>query len=67
MSRHLSTPRFIKTGRSKNPFLLFIRNRKGHKNQLEGPLPNILTGLLFAVVIATLAVFVYAFISGKLG
>ena len=67
MSRHLSTPRFIKTGRSKNPFLLFIGNRKGHENELEGPLPNILTGLLFAIVIAAISISIYAFISGKLG
>jgi hypothetical protein len=67
MSLHPSTTRFIKAGRSKNPFLLFIGNRKSHEDQLDGPLPNIFTGLLFVLVIAALAVCIYAFITGKLG
>ena len=67
MSLHPSTTKFIKTGRSKNPFLLFIGNRKSHENELDGPIPSIFTGLLFVLVIAALAVCIYAFITGKLG
>jgi hypothetical protein len=67
MSLHPSTTKFIKTGRSKNPFLLFIGNRKNHENSLDEPLPSIFTGLLFVLVAVALAVCIYAFITGKLG
>jgi hypothetical protein len=67
MSLPLSTTKFIKAGRSKNPFLLFFGNRKGNENERDKPLPNIFTGRLFALVIAALGICIYAFISGKLG
>jgi hypothetical protein len=67
MSLPPSTTKFIKTGRSKNPFLLFFGNRKSHENEFDGPLPSIFTGLLFVLVVAALGICIYAFITGKLG
>jgi hypothetical protein len=67
MSPHPSTTKFIKTGRSKNPFLLFFGNRKGHQSNFDGPLPSFFTGLLLGLVVVAVAVCLYAFITGKLG
>jgi hypothetical protein len=67
MSLPPSTTRFIKTGQSKNPFLLFLGNRKRHESKLDEPLPSFVTGLLFALVVAALGICIYAFVTGKLG
>ena len=66
MSLNPST-RFIKTGQSKNPFLLFLGNRKTRENKLDEPISGFMTSLLFAIVFAALCICIYGFIWGKLG
>ena len=65
MKAHPGKTQFIKTGRSTDPFLLFLGNRK--EDEFSKPLSSVFAVFLLAFVLLILGVCIVAFFSGKLG
>jgi len=67
MSLNPAPIKILKAGKSREPFLLFVGNRKHIDDERGDPLADVLIGLLLGLVMASIGICIFSFFRGKLG